>query len=139
VGSHAEHADGLHVLVYLVEQRCGPHAHVIDAKDWICSLLGQLRFDHIGGLRIGAEYVLNERNLLLHRRAARGRIAEVLKDHVQEAVHKLLQRHLGLFRKDTLNCQVFCIVKIRRLCVLERSIAEGQLRAAKVEVLVKAI
>jgi hypothetical protein len=63
----------------------------------------------------------------------------VLDEHVGKCVLKLHQRDLGRFRKDTLNSQVFGVVEIRRLGVLERSIPERKTRAANVEILEEAL
>ncbi len=61
----------------------------------------------------------------------------MLKDYVGEAVRELRQCGLGCLREDALNRKVLNIVEIRRFGMFERPVAERELRALDVQILVK--
>src|SRR5258707_909608 len=46
------------------------------------------------------------------------------KDHIREALRKLLQGNLRLVRKDALHRHIFNIIEVRRLGVAESTVAE---------------
>lgn len=118
----------------IVDSASARMRHVMDPVE---RAVRDLRLHARGKARIGSQRRLNGRHFFPHRRRAGGGRVQIIEDHIKHTLARPLERGLDLLGEDALNGQIFGVIEVRRLGVLEGAVAKRELRAAHVEVLVK--